>query len=510
MHKKILLSLFCAVILLALPLAGQEEGLSFIRKVDFVSSNQLRVEINLDGTPNTINSLQSLGFQEYFPKDWVYTGRFEEGYGGEDISKKDEKSANFNGKKPGQLDCYWIQIPLFPVTIRYYLDVPDFENAETIRGDLIWFTEFQNGSQSTPETRVPTYEESETSSLSGIVRKEDSLTTIRDATLTLTPGNYTVQSGFGGSFRFNAIPYGHYELTTTRAGYHPSVREITIPTDLLIQIELTPVEDEGETPIEGEVPEEGEESVEGEGEETSDEGEEAVEGEGETPDEGEEFVEGEGGTPDEGEEAVEGEGETEVGSLNGIVRKEESIITIRDATLTLNPGDYTVQSGLGGSFRFNAIPYGSYELTTTKTGYHPAVQEITIPTDLLIQIELTPVEDEGETEGEEGESAIEGEPQVEGETPHEGEVQSEGETPIEGEESVEGEVSVEGEAPTEGEAPAEGEASNEGENEGGEGDDDGGFCCNGSENKALDLPRFWGDFFLLGMTMLVLMRMGRS
>jgi hypothetical protein len=155
---------------------------------------------------------------------------------------------------------------------------------------------------------------------------------------------------------------------------------------------------------------------------------------------------------------------------------------IKNATVTLTPGNIVVTENTTGVYSFPAIANGSYTVTAVAPNYYGATRNATVYNSGLVSLSmpLVPQVVEGEGEPVEGEPVegepvegegepIEGEP-VEGE-PLEGEpAEGEGE-PIEGEpiegESVEGE-SVEGEGETEGE-PVEGE-SKEGEGEPGEGE----------------------------------------
>ena len=277
---------------------------------------------------------------------------------------------------------------------------------------------------------------------------------------------------------------------------NPALGDSDIHIDALCLRAYSDMPEEGES-TEGEL--EGE-SVEGEGEVPEGEGElpegenegELVEGEGEIaegePIEGEpegelmegegEIIEGEGevieGESSEGEsvegEIIEGEGEIEEGEVEEgeIVEGEDTAIitctvldaatgdAIIDAMLYTVPESIIVTDSLSGAYLLIDVPVGFCTIVVEATDYYTDRQAITVNAgdDLQLTFHLKPlVQAGGEQLPDEGEG-----------------------------ESTDGEIEGEGEA------------------------DSVGWCrgCHGLENTPEDTKRLFGDWLLIGLSMLVL------
>lgn len=353
------------------PSAGQESGLSFAREAEFVSANEIRVQVTITGDQDTISSLKSMGFEEYFPASWSYNGHYEEYYGEAMLKEGADKGVNLNANIAGQLDFYWIQIPVFPVTVVYGLTAASYETGQTISGTLYWFTEFEGDSVTTPDTiieelegegeapegEVPAEGEVATGSLRGVIRKEGTLEVLPGVEVLLTPGNYAATSTALGLFIFSEVPVGEYILTATRTGFEKFSTAIAITEGLKVyDVELTPI---------------------------------AAEGEGES------------------------EGEEQTGSLSGTVSNKDTGLPLYGAQLLLMPGKYEAVTDRQGNYRFTGLAEGTYLLTASLSGYSNATVGVTLAAgenEQNISLSRSAVEGEGEPEGEgEGEEEGEGE-----------------------------------------------------------------------------------------------------
>lgn len=115
----------------------------------------------------------------------------------------------------------------------------------------------------------------------------------------------------------------------------------------------------------------------------------------------------------------DGEGEQTLGSLNGIVRNKTTGLPVANAKVTLFPGGYESMTPWTGIFSFSNIPIGQYTIKATCTGYEVFSQSVTVTQGVgFLEITLTPIPNGGENEGEgegEGEREGEGEGELEGE-----------------------------------------------------------------------------------------------
>ena len=408
----------------------------------------------------------------------------------------------------------WVEPPLFPAIVSYTLIVPGTATGPVqLGGEANYILSGPEIVETIPVTTINSQATPppQTGSLSGVVRNSVTRLPLSGALIRLMPGGRQTTSALAG-FSMGNIPVGAYTLTVTREGFQNYRENITLSAGInLKDILLVPVPD-------------------------------PAEGEGEEP---------------------------EVGSLAGVVRSEDTQLPLANVLIQLSPGDYETNTSWTGSFVFTGLPAGKYTLSASRTDLVEYTADIQISGGInLLDISMTSLivdegegEEEGETEGE-----VEGEVEGEGETPAPGVLNgairnADTELPIFGAvvtlmpgayeqtsnrqgvfsfgdlapglytiaatfagyadfsadvdvDSGENGLDIylspltdEGEGESEGEGePSEGEPG-----EGEEPDDDGCTGCCASESKHSGVPwhRYLGDFFLLGMAMLLLTRFNK-
>ena len=274
-----------------------------------------------------------------------------------------------------------------------------------------------------------------TGTLVGYVFDVFSIGIIANARVVITPGNHETQSNFLGRFQFNDLAYRRYAVTITAEGYYPYMGPAMIDsptTRIYTYLFAKDVAGEGEPddpngsgslavivtnadteqPIGGATVTLGEHSMEtpyygvcvftglAHGQHTLTVVADSYEDYSST-------VTIDSDETKEIEVSLQPEEGAQVGIIGGHVMNSQTLHPIEGATVTLIPGDITVQTAGAGGFLFANLSYGTYTLQTAADGYQSDIQLVSVDgtSGSLVNILLTPlaetVEGEDEPEGEE-------------------------------------------------------------------------------------------------------------
>jgi len=181
----------------------------------------------------------------------------------------------------------------------------------------------------TTEILLTPVEQSPTGSIAGFVTRNDLGTPVAGATVTLMPGNISLQTNALGAYAFTGLAYGEYTLYFSADGYNSYSQSVTVDN-----VEVTTINAPLE-PIQQEP----------------------------------------------------------VGVIAGIVINAWTLVVVEGASVTLSPGGQTETTGANGEFLFGNLNYGEYTVQVSADTFNSASETVIVDGTMgsVITVELTPL-----------------------------------------------------------------------------------------------------------------------
>jgi len=157
-------------------------------------------------------------------------------------------------------------------------------------------------------------EPASTGSIAGFILDSTTLAPVSYAQLVLTPGNIERQANAFGAFVFTAVDYGDYSLQADAEGYTTATEQVSVSSPLVTTTEILL------TPVE----------------------------------------------------------QSPTGSIAGFVTRNDLGTPVAGATVTLMPGNISLQTNALGAYAFTGLAYGEYTLYFSADGYNSYSQSVTV------------------------------------------------------------------------------------------------------------------------------------